>query len=80
MIIRAFRVAFPAACDARIHMFISSALSFSGYRFPDSLELHLQLDDADAIKKKEQELQSDISSKKEVLRKIQAPNMRALDK
>lgn len=38
------------------------------------------LDDPDAIRKKEQELQTEINSKREVLRKIQTPNLRALDK
>jgi structural maintenance of chromosome 1 len=38
------------------------------------------LDDQDAIRKKEQELQGEIAQKREVLRKIQAPNMRAIDK
>lgn len=61
-------------------MFISFSVSFSGYWFPDFLFFHPQLDEPEAIKRKEQELQSEISSKREVLRKIQAPNMRALDK
>lgn len=39
-----------------------------------------QLDDPDAIKKKEQEMQAEINHKRDILRKIQAPNMRALDK
>ncbi|XP_054163038.1 structural maintenance of chromosomes protein 1A-like [Oppia nitens] len=38
------------------------------------------LNDADVIKKKEQEMQQEINQKREVLRKIQAPNMRAIDK
>jgi len=38
------------------------------------------LDDPDAIRKKEQELQAEISSKKHLLDKIQMPNMRAIDK
>ncbi|XP_074593771.1 structural maintenance of chromosomes protein 1A-like [Brevipalpus obovatus] len=37
------------------------------------------LDDSD-IKKKEAEMQAEINSKKDILRKIQAPNMRAIDK
>ncbi|CAG2121373.1 unnamed protein product, partial [Medioppia subpectinata] len=38
------------------------------------------MNDSDAIKKKESEMQTEINSKREVLRKIQAPNMRAIDK
>lgn len=38
------------------------------------------MNDTDAIKKKENEMQSEINQKREVLRKIQAPNMRAIDK
>jgi hypothetical protein len=38
------------------------------------------MSDADTIKKKESELQSEINAKREALRKIQAPNMRALDR
>lgn len=38
------------------------------------------MSDSDAIKKKESEMQSEINNKREVLRKIQAPNMRAIDK
>jgi len=37
-------------------------------------------DEAEQIKKKENEMQSQIDQKKEILRKIQAPNLRALDK
>jgi len=37
-------------------------------------------DESEQIKKKENEFQSEIDSKKEILRKIQAPNLRALDK
>lgn len=39
-----------------------------------------RLDEPDQIKKKENEMQSEIDQKKEILRKIQAPNLRALDK
>jgi hypothetical protein len=38
------------------------------------------MSDTDAIKKKESEMQSEINNKREVLRKIQAPNMRAIDR
>ena len=38
------------------------------------------MNDSEAIKKKESEMQSEINQKREVLRKIQAPNMRAIDK
>ena len=38
------------------------------------------MNDTDAIKKKENEMQGEINQKREVLRKIQAPNMRAIDK
>ncbi|KAI1278821.1 Structural maintenance of chromosomes protein 1A [Halotydeus destructor] len=38
------------------------------------------LDDPDVIRKKEQEMQTEIASKREIMRKIQAPNLRARDK
>lgn len=39
-----------------------------------------QMSDPDAIKKKEAEFQTDINAKRETLRKIQAPNMRAMER
>lgn len=38
------------------------------------------MEDLDAIKKKEQELQIVITTKRETIKKIQAPNLRAADK
>ncbi|RWS29829.1 structural maintenance of chromosomes protein 1A-like protein 2 [Leptotrombidium deliense] len=38
------------------------------------------LDDADSVRKKESELQGEINNKRDTLRKIQAPNMKALEK
>jgi len=34
----------------------------------------------ESIRKKENEMQSEINNKKDILRKIQAPNLRAIDK
>jgi hypothetical protein len=39
-----------------------------------------QVSDPDVIKKKEQEMQAEINNKREIMKKIQAPNMRANDK
>ncbi|KAK4336661.1 hypothetical protein RND71_043665 [Anisodus tanguticus] len=45
------------------------------------LDSHLKnYEDPESTKKKESEFQAEIDSKKEILRKIQAPNLRALDK
>lgn len=39
-----------------------------------------QMSDPDLIKRKENEMQTEINQKREVMRKIQAPNMRALER